>query len=146
MVQHAVLLGQEAARGGSGSVQGRAPHELPLVRGNRPLLRVLFEILMREMIRWQGNETAIRVNATVTALRDVPAVQVVFRGGARAWNPSFAALPDAPKGAKRQSPRELGAELLVGFLIAHHHRGGLLILRERPVGPGFELTLPVAPG
>jgi hypothetical protein len=57
----------------------------------------------------------------------------------------LAALATVSEGDRTQSPGDLGAELLAGFLVVHHHRGRLLILKERPVGPGFELTLPVAP-
>jgi two-component system probable response regulator PhcQ len=119
---------------------------LPPLKADASLLQRLFALLLLRMIRHDGSDHTI----TVRAVEEIPiwgtaGVRVLISSDGPAWSDElvssfftlFAPAPDDPKA--------LGVDLLSAFFIAYHHGGDVVVHRDRPEGPGFEVRLPIDP-
>lgn len=118
---------------------------LPPLKVDQEMVQRLFRILIERTLR--SGHTAAKVTVTVPKTMMVwstPGVQVLFSGEGPAWSEAdVAGLFTAF--APHRDPQDLGLDLLSAFFIAYHHGGDLLVHRDRPHGPGFELHLPFDP-
>jgi signal transduction histidine kinase len=82
---------------------------------------------------------------TVVPLWNTTAVQITLTAEGTPWTEKDVATCFTPFAFPKNDPSELGLGLLKAFSIAHDHGGDLLVHRVPPLGPGFELLLPMNP-
>jgi two-component system probable response regulator PhcQ len=107
----------------------------------------LIKTLTAYIARHSGNQaTRVTIAAKTTVqLWNATALQVLVRGEGPAWTDQDVATFFTPFAFPKDDPSELGLNLLSAFSIAHQHGGDLLVHRDAPNGPGFELLLPLDP-
>jgi two-component system probable response regulator PhcQ len=71
--------------------------------------------------------------------------RVLIRGSGPAWSDEDVASLFTPFAVAAAAPSNLGPDLLDTFQIALAHGGDLLTHKSAPLGPGFELRLPLDP-
>jgi two-component system, probable response regulator PhcQ len=118
----------------------------PALTADRALASNLFLILVRCLIVLKLARTNITINVVKGAkVWGQPGINIQITCDKASWTTQqvaelFAVL-DPPPG------RELGPEMdmLTAFFIAYHHAGDLRVNRAPPLGPGFEVLLPLDP-
>lgn len=106
----------------------------------------LIKTLAVYVARHSGTATRVTISAKATIpLWNTTALQVLVRGEGPAWTEQDVATFFTPFAFPKDDPSELGVNLLSAFSIAHQHGGDLLVHRDPPNGPGFELLLPLDP-
>ncbi len=106
----------------------------------------LIKTLTAYVARHSGQATRVTIAAKATIpLWNTTALQVLVRGEGPAWTDQDVATFFTPFAFPKDDPSELGLNLLSAFSIAHQHGGDLLVHRDPPNGPGFELLLPLDP-
>ena len=113
------------------------PDPLPLLNGNAPLLRRLFELLLDEARRLHG-EGGIELAAEAVA----EGLRVTLTPPRSALPPAGGTLLNSPPGADPVT-LPLPGDLLAVYLIAFHHGGSLSITEEN--GLRLILNLPTDP-
>ncbi len=120
--------------------------QVPPVTGDQRMIARLMDILLSRQAALINEPSSIKISMQQTDLRgDSSGVRVLFTGGPQPWDAAqIESLFSAVTPANAQ-PRDLGLDMLAAFFIAHHHGGDLRIHPAPPLGPGFELLLPLDP-
>ena len=132
-----LIKAAEERESGASPLKLDLPDSLPLLNGNAPLLRRLFELLLDEARRLRGeNGIELAAEALAEGLRftlTLPSATLPPAGGT---------LLNAPPGADPVA-LPLHGDLLAAYLIAYHHGGSLSITGED--GLRLILNLPTDP-
>jgi sensor histidine kinase regulating citrate/malate metabolism len=78
-------------------------------------------------------------------VRETPAIQIRVTGQGLPWTDRDVATFFTPFAFPKGSPSEMGQGLLSAFSIAQQHGGDIVVHRTAPLGPGFEVFLPMNP-
>ena len=104
----------------------------------------LIATLMRQVNRLCGDSGAMDITITVGAGADaLPAVRVIIKGCGTAWTDDDVSTFFTPFAFPKHDPSEIGLGLLSAFFTVSAHGGDLVVHRQAPLGPGFELMLPI---
>ncbi len=112
--------------------------------GDRVMLTRAFDILVERMLALDLAGGALSLSAEGGVdVAGAPGVRVLVRSAMASWerpglSQLFAAL--VPRAAG-----DGGIDLLAAYFAAYHHGGNLAIHRQPPLGPGFEVLLPLDP-
>ena len=116
------------------------------LKGDAARICDLLKILVKYVA--QRNNATGKVNVTLSAgppHREAKAIQIRITGEGPAWTDQDVATFFTPFAFPKDDPSELGQGLLSTFSIAQQHGGDILVHRAAPLGPGFEVLLPVNP-
>jgi len=118
----------------------------PRVKLDAEMARRLFSILTEKTIALNrsGGTVVVKAKAPVSVWGTTGA-QILFSGEGPAWSDDDTASLFTAFAPSKRDPRELGLDLLSAFFIAYHHGGEIYVHKSVPLGPGFELTLPLSP-
>jgi two-component system probable response regulator PhcQ len=106
----------------------------------------LIGILVNYVARHCAGEGNLTLAAkSVVPLWNTTALQITVSAEGTPWSEKDVATCFTPFAFPKNDPSELGLGLLKAFSIAHDHGGDLLVHRAAPMGPGFELLLPMNP-
>lgn len=115
---------------------------LPPLSADAVLLDRLLSILVRRMSDMDGEDLKITFTASpCTMSTGGSGVRILLLASDRQWDDGqVASLYSAA------IPRTMGfdMDILAAFFLTYHHGGQLLVHKEAPLGPGFELLLPHA--
>lgn len=102
----------------------------------------LIQILITYVAQHNGPDG--KVSITIAASNGAtPLVQVRVSGQGRPWTDEDVTTFFTPFAFPKEDPSETGVGLLKAFSIAQQHGGDILVHRTAPLGPGFELRLPM---
>ncbi|HEV7299980.1 MAG TPA: hybrid sensor histidine kinase/response regulator [Tepidisphaeraceae bacterium] len=124
----------------------KAEAGLGTLKGDAARITDLLKILVTYVA--QHGNAAGKINVTLSAAaphRGAQAVQIRITGDGPAWTDQDVATFFTPFAFPKNDPSELGLGLLSTFSIAQQHGGDILVHRSAPLGPGFEVLLPVNP-
>ena len=119
---------------------------LPTITADRSMLERLFNILVNRATSLDLAKGALSIQVTSgVTVWGSPGVRVRLQSAAKEWTNSnmsalFAALSSNNNGAK-----EADMDLLAAFFAAYHHAGNLTVHPAPPLGPSFEVLLPIDP-
>ena len=135
----------EAVRASAG-VRFDIDPELPPIKADPTLLARLFTLLVgRALGAGRGAQGVAVVARERVPVWGTPGVRVLISADGPPWSEETIASFFTLFAPSREDPSSLGLDLLSAFFIAQRHGGDLVVHRDRPHGPGFELLLPFDP-
>lgn len=119
---------------------------LPTFRVDAPMIRKLFRLLLLRLARVGGPGVGVAVRAEETLpVWGAPGARIAVTSDGPAWSEDLVASFYTLFTPEEGDPAALGLDLLAAFCVVHHHGGDLLVHRDHPRGPGFEVLLPFDP-
>ena len=116
------------------------------IKADMALIADAIKTLILRVARSGSPESKVTALATgVVPLWNSQAVQILIRGEGLTWSEQDVATFFTPYAFPQKEPSETGTSLLMAFFIAQHHSGDIIVHRTAPIGPGFELLLPLNP-
>jgi two-component system probable response regulator PhcQ len=118
---------------------------LPSITADRVMLERLFNILINRVRSLDPAKGILAIQVTSgVSVWGMPGVRIRVQSGVKEWTNTnmsslFAAL-NSNNGAK-----EADMDLLAAFFAAYHHAGNLIVHPTPPLGPCFEVLLPLDP-
>ena len=103
------------------------------------------KILLKYVARLSEPADAISVTASATEVGGGPGMRIRVSAGSKAYTEDDVAAFFTPFAFPANDPSDLGVELLRAFSVAYQHGGDVIVNREAPAGPGFDLLLPLDP-
>lgn len=104
----------------------------------------LIATLLRHVDRLCQPGAAITCATTAaTTMGSTPAARLQLKGAGAAWTDEDVSTFFTPFAFPKHDPSEIGLGLLSAFFTVSAHGGDLIVHRDAPLGPGFELVLPL---
>lgn len=122
------------------------PDGLPPLKVDEPKSKQLFLLLLSRMVRLTPSDATLSVRVQPNPqIWQTQGVSIFISGGATPWTDEQVSSFFTIFCPEENDPSALGLDLLSAFFIAHHHGGDIVVNREGPNGPGFEVLLPFDP-
>jgi two-component system probable response regulator PhcQ len=102
-------------------------------------------ILLKYVARLSEASDPMTISAEVAQVGGAAGVRIRVIAGAKAYTEEDVAAFFTPFAFPANDPSDLGVELLRAFSVAYQHGGDVIVNREAPTGPGFDLLLPMDP-
>jgi two-component system probable response regulator PhcQ len=120
---------------------------VPAIKADGEKLAYVFKTLCKYAARLSGaRDGAVRIFAEPLAnFWNTSGVRLKLVSAGNPWAERDVAALFTPFAFPSSDPSDLGIEMLMAFFIAHQHGGDVIVHREAPAGPGFEVLLPVDP-
>jgi two-component system probable response regulator PhcQ len=119
---------------------------LPAVAVDAHRLERLLGILAGRMRQAEPTGQGLSVRLEAAEVWGTPGLRLLLLASASEWGPDQLRSCFAPLSPRPTRSEDAGeSDLLAAFFIAYHHGGNLIVHRQRPHGPGFELLLPLDP-
>lgn len=119
---------------------------LPAVAVDAHRLERLLSILAGRMRQAEPTGQGLSVRLEAAEVWGTPGIRLLLLASASEWGPDQLRSCFAPLSPRPTRSEDAGeSDLLAAFFIAYHHGGNLIVHRQRPHGPGFELLLPLDP-
>jgi len=103
------------------------------------------KILLTYVSRLSEGADPVVITTDAVQVGGVPGVRIRVTGSPKPWSEQDIAAFFTPFAFPAHDPSDLGVELLRAFSIAYQHGGDIIVNREAPAGPGFDLLLPIDP-
>jgi two-component system probable response regulator PhcQ len=120
--------------------------ELPQLKCDADSIKRLLKILVNYAAKL-GSQGG---NVTVTAKEmfvvwGAAGVRLLVVGEGESWSEADVQSLFTPFALTSSDPSDVGVDLLAAFFIAYDHGGDIIVHKDGPNGPGFELRLPLDP-
>jgi len=102
-------------------------------------------ILLKYVARLSEANDTIALVAETAQVGGMPGVRIRVTAGAKPFTEDDMAAFFTPFAFPANDPSDLGVELLRAFSVAYQHGGDVIVNRDAPAGPGFDLLLPTDP-
>ena len=106
---------------------------------------IALRILLKYASRLSEPTDAITVSVDPEQVGGVPGIRIRVTAGAKPYTEEDMAAFFTPFAFPADDPSDLGVELLRAFSVAYQHGGDVIVNRQAPAGPGFDLLLPLDP-
>jgi len=122
------------------------PDGLPPLKVDEAKSKQLFHLLLSRMVRLTPSDRTLSVRVQANPqIWQTQGVSIFISGGSTPWTDEQVSSFFTIFCPEENDPSALGLDLLSAFFIAHHHGGDIVVNREGPNGPGFEVLLPFDP-
>ena len=120
--------------------------EMPPLKCDSDSIKRLLKILVNYAAKL-GSQGG---NVTITAKEmfvvwGSPGVRLLVSGEGESWSDADVQSLFTPFALTSSDPSDVGVDLLAAFFIAYDHGGDIIVHKDGPTGPGFELRLPLDP-
>lgn len=130
----------------AGAAEQSIADRLPAVAVDAQRLERLLGILAGRMRQAEPTGQGPGVRLEAAEVWGTPGIRLLLLASASEWGPDQLRSCFAPLSPRPTRSEDAGeSDLLAAFFIAYHHGGNLIVHRQRPHGPGFELLLPLDP-
>jgi two-component system probable response regulator PhcQ len=106
---------------------------------------IALRILLKYAARLSEPTEPIAVSVDPEQVGGVPGIRFRVTAGSKPYSEEDMAAFFTPFAFPANDPSDLGVELLRAFSVAYQHGGDIIVNREPPTGPGFDLLLPLDP-
>jgi two-component system probable response regulator PhcQ len=103
------------------------------------------KILLKYVARLSESADPVMVTAEPIKVGGTAGIRVRTSAGGKSYSEEDVAAFFTPFAFPANDPSDLGVELLRAFSVAYQHGGDIVVNREAPSGPGFDLLLPLDP-
>lgn len=126
------------------AVENQLPADLPTLRGDRAMLKRLFELLFMDELAMLPAGSRLTLAARPAEVHGRPGLALTVADNGPALPQDTIEFVLNPM-ATRVSPTEFGIHLLICFFIVHHHGGSLEAASQPGAGNQFVIKLPLQP-
>jgi two-component system, probable response regulator PhcQ len=143
-----VQVPQVLATATGGALMANVTGDVPAIKADAEKLTYVLKTMAKYAARLSAPTGGAEVRVSAEPIANfwgAPGIRLQFITTATAWGERDVAALFTPFAFPSNDPSDLGIEMLMAFFIAHRHGGDVIIHRAPPIGPGFELLLPVDP-
>jgi two-component system probable response regulator PhcQ len=126
------------------SIGNQVPDNLPPVRGNRTMLRRLFELLSMDELATLPTTSRLEFTAQTKEAKGKAGIAITVADNGPALPQDTLEFVLNPM-ATKVSPSEFGIHLFICFFIVHHHGGSIEASCRTEGGNEFVIWLPIQP-
>jgi len=106
---------------------------------------IALQMLLKYVARLSDSSEPMTVAADSSQVGEAPGIRFRVTAGSKPYTEEDVAAFFTPFAFPANDPSDLGVELLRAFSVAYQHGGDIIVNREPPSGPGFDLLLPLDP-